>query len=178
MDRLIVIGGSSKLRLLHERLHSDPRFQAKFQPAEDAEWDVAHGAAVVDSLPGGYETAESIGIILSDGTFYTIVGPHERPYESPHEAQVALVEDSRQANIILARADSERVNGDAPTTERILEMGVATAGFDSEAIRISYNVTRDLVFRVEAQSRALGKESNQIREYGNLRFAYEIKESR
>ena len=178
LDRLIVIGGSSKLRLLHERLHSDPRFQAKFQPAEDAEWDVAHGAAVVDSLPGGYETAESIGIILSDGTFYTIVGPHERPYESPREALVALVEDSRQANIILARADSERVNGDTPTTERILEMGVATAGFDSEAIRISYNVTRDLVFRVEAQSRSLGKESNQIREYGNLRFAYEIKESR
>jgi len=178
LDRLIVIGGSSKLRLLHERLHSDPRFQAKFQPAEDAEWDVAHGAAVVDSLPGGYETAESIGIILSDGTFYTIVRPHERPYESPREAAVALVEDARQANIILARADPGRVNGDASNMARILELGVATAGFDAEAIRVRYSITPDLVFRVEAQSHALGQESTVVREYGNLRFAYQIQESR
>lgn len=178
LDRLIVIGGSSKLRLLHERLHSDPRFQAKFQPAEDAEWDVAHGAAVVDSLPGGYETAESIGIILSDGTFYTIVGPHERPYESPREAAVALVEDARQANIILARADPGRVNGDGSNMARILELGVATAGFDAEAIRVRYSITPDLVFRVEAQSHALGQESTVVREYGNLRFAYQIQESR
>jgi molecular chaperone DnaK len=178
LDRLIVIGGSSKLRLLHERLRADPRFQAKFQPAEDAEWDVAHGAAIVDSLPGGYETAESIGIILSDGTFYTIVEPHERPYESPREAAVALVEDARQANIILARADPGRVNGGAANMVRILELGVATAGFDAEAIRVSYNITPDLVFRVEAQSHALGKESTLVREYGNLRFAYQIQESR
>lgn len=177
LDRLIVIGGSSKLRLLHERLQTDPRFQAKFQSAEDAEWDVAHGAAIVDSLPGGYETAESIGIILSDGTFYSIVGPHEQPYESPREAAVALVEDARQANIILARADPGNRNGDVSNARRILELGVATAGFDAETIRVRYSITPDLVFSVEAQSHALGKESNVFKEYGNLRFAYRIPES-
>jgi molecular chaperone DnaK len=178
LDRLIVIGGSSKLRLLHERLREDPRFQAKFEPAEDAEWDVAHGAAVVDSLPGRYETAEAIGIILSDGTFYTIVEPHEKAYEIPREAAVALVEDARQANIILARADVGTVNGDASNMMRILELGVPTAGFDAEAIRLSYSITPDLVFRVEAQSHAIGKRANLVREYGNLRFAYLIQEPR
>jgi molecular chaperone DnaK len=178
LDRLIVIGGSSKLRLLHERMHTDPRFQAKFQPAEDAEWDVAHGAAIVDSLPGGYETAESIGIVLSDGTFYSIVGPHEKPYESPREAAVALVEDARQANIILARADPGSSNGDVSNIQRILELGVPTAGFDAEAIRVRYSITPDLVFSVEARSHAFGNESNIVREYGNLRFAYRMPESR
>lgn len=172
LDRLIIIGGSSKLRLLHERLQTDPRFQAKFQLAEDAEWDVAHGAAIVDSLPGAYETAESIGIVLSDGTFYTIVRPHETAYESPREAALALVEDARQANIILARADLGSVNGDASNVQRILELGVATAGFDAETIRVRYNITSDLVFSVEAQSHALGNESKVAEEYGNLRFAY------
>jgi len=177
LDLLIVIGGSSKLRVLHERMQSDPRFQAKFQPAEDAEWDVAHGAAIVDSLPGAYETAESIGIILSDGTFYTIVRPHETAYESPREAGLALVEDARQANIILARADARSVNGDASNMQRILELGVPTAGFDAEIIQVRYDITPDLVFSVQAQSHALGKESNVVQEYGNLRFAYRIPES-
>jgi molecular chaperone DnaK len=178
LDRLIVIGGSSKLRLLHERLHSDPRFQAKFQPSEDAEWDVAHGAAIVDSLSGGYETAESIGIILSDGTFYTIVGPNEKPYQTPREAAVALVEDSRQANIILARADMGQDDGDPTNISRILELGVPSAGFDAEEIRVSYTITPDLVFYVHARSHVLGERSGVAREYGNLRFAYRIQESR
>jgi len=171
IDRVLVIGGSSKLRLLRERLRNDPRFSATLQFSSDAEWDVATGAAILEQAPGNYETAESIGVVLSDNSFYEIVKGGERIDDATRHLRVSLVEDARQANIILAKRASTTKNG---AVEPFLSFGVDTLGFDLEPLELSYGINRDLVFRVRAESGARGRSSAVQNEYSKLRFTYHL----
>lgn len=171
LNRLLVIGGSSQLRLLHEKLRKDARFAAAFQSSSDAEWDVAAGAALVARSPGKYEIAESIGIILSDNSFYEIIREGEKASTDTRTISLALIEDAKQANIIVAR----HVNGRRRliTPEHILEFGVDTHGFDLECIDLSYQIDSDLVLELKANSRA--RANREItRQYGRLRFTYQV----
>jgi len=47
IDEIIIIGGCSQLWLFREQLRNDPRFRGRYKLAENPEWDVAHGAAVL-----------------------------------------------------------------------------------------------------------------------------------
>ena len=171
INRLLVIGGSSQLRLLHDKLRNDQRFAASFQSSSDAEWDCAAGAAIIARAPGSHETAESIGILLSDNSFYELIREGEVALSDARSVSLSLVEDSQQANLILAK----RVNGQRHITspESIVEFGVETAGFDLECIDLRYSIDPDLVLKVDASSRALGVREV-AREYGKLRFAYHV----
>jgi hypothetical protein len=51
---------------------------------------------------------------------------------------------------------------------------VPTLGFDREEIKVSYRVSEDLVFELEASSTAMGTSSRRIRECPDLRFTYEL----
>lgn len=171
LNRLLVIGGSSQLRLLHERFRNNGRFAAAFQASQDAEWDVAAGAALVARSPGNYEIAESIGVLLSDNSFYELIREGERASADARTVSLALVEDAKQANIILAKHVNGRRRLMAP--EHILEFGVDTNGFDLECIDLSYRIDSDLVLELKANSRA--RVNREItRHYGKLRFAYQV----
>lgn len=170
LDRLLIIGGSSKIRLLQTKLRADRRFSAALYVSQQAEWDVAHGAAIVELSPGGYETAESIGVMLSDNSFYEIIGQGERAFKRPRELALSLVEDSRQANIIVEK----RAKRESVGSERILAFSVDTLGFDLEELRLNYNIDQDLVLKLHASSAAMGSQDGAGGEYGKLRFAYHI----
>jgi molecular chaperone DnaK len=169
INRLLVIGGSARLRLLHERLRNDARFEAALYFAEDAEWDVALGAAYVQSSAGGYELAESIGIVLSDNSYYEILHPGSRVNGSRDSLTVSLVEDTRQANIVVATRSLPQ-----SPFKNVLRFGVSTLGFDLEPINLCYGVSGDLVLTIEAQSASFGPRSRTIQNFGQLRFAYHI----
>lgn len=171
INRLLVIGGSSQLRLLHEKLRNDVRFAGAFQASPDAEWDVAAGAALVARSPGNYEIAESIGILLSDNSFYELIREGERTSPDAKTVSLALVEEAKQANIIVAKHVNGRRRLMAP--EHILEFGVDTNGFDLECIDLSYRIDPDLVLEMKAHSRARVNYEI-IRQYGKLRFAYQV----
>lgn len=170
IDRILIIGGSSKIPLLQQKLRADARFSAALQISEDAEWDVAHGAAIVEQSPGGYETAESIGVVLSDNSFYEIIAPGERVYDRPREIALSLVEDSRQANIIVEKRSRQSGLG----SERILAFGVDTLGFDLEELRLSYAISEDLILKFRAVTAAMSQRDSVARDYGKLRFSYHI----
>jgi molecular chaperone DnaK len=171
INRLLVIGGSSHLRLLHEKLRSDQRFSAAFQSSPDAEWDSAAGAAIVARTPGDHETAESIGILLSDNSFYELIREGDVALSDFRSISLSLVEDAKQANVIVAKQVNGRRHVTSP--ESIVEFGVDTAGFDLECIDLRYRIDPDLVLKLEASSRALGGRDI-TREYGKLRFAYHV----
>jgi molecular chaperone DnaK len=167
---LIVIGGTSNLRLLGERLINDPRFSTAMETSESPEWDVAHGAAIVDQLPGGYEISDSVGVVLSDGHFHPIVLPGERVYKEPRTVSLALVEDVAEANIVLAKSRS-----DVPDRHELaLQFSVPVGGFDGERISLTYSITPDLVLQMKAQSNTRGDAGEIRRQYEELRFAYHI----
>jgi molecular chaperone DnaK len=171
VDRILVLGGSSKLRLLHARLRDDLRLSASLQFSADAEWDVATGAAIVEQSPGAYEIAESIGVLLSDNSFYEIVQFGERIHSAPRQIRLSLVEDARQANIVLAKRGSGNRNG---TIEPFLAFGVDTLGFNLEALELSYMINRDLIFRAWAESATLRSSRLVQHEFGKLRFTYHL----
>lgn len=173
INRLILTGGSSKLRLLHQELSRDARFASALYPASDPEWDVAHGAAVIYLRPGHEEIAEELGLLLSDGSFYELVRTGDKAGDRPRELTISLIEESNDAHIIVARRKAE---GAISNPERVLMFSAPTLGFDAEGIRLEYQLTQDLSFLIKAYSHVLGKRSEVSREYGKLRFAYRLPE--
>jgi len=173
LDGLLVIGGTSNLQLLREKLFNDDRFNSALESSEAPEWDVALGAAVVDRMPSGYEIVESVGLVLCDETFHPLVHPGEKAYTEEKTIAVSLVEDVPQANIVLAKADSPTGSG---PRKRAFQFQVPTAGFDGERIELAYAISEDLTFRVKARSETRGQSYEVSHEYEDLRFAYHIDE--
>ncbi len=169
IDELIIIGGSSRLWLLREMIESDPRFSAISSFPEKPEWDVARGAAVVDQHPGSYSLAETIGLELSDGSYFELGRPGDAPSERRSSVNLALVEDVRAANIVIDRwaGDSEGQR------ELASQFSVPTLGFDQEAVDLSWHMTEDLTMAIEGRSPAYGN-GKVKREISRLRFGYRI----
>ena len=168
INRVLIVGGSSKLQLLRDKLREDVRFSASLQISDDAEWDVAHGAAIVELSPGGYEIAESIGVVLSDNSFYEIVRRGERVWNEPRSLALSLIEDATQANIIVEKRSHLHSN----VSERVAAFSVKTLGFNLEEIRLAYSISPDLMLRLEAGSSSLSHVEAVRHEFGKLLFAY------
>jgi molecular chaperone DnaK len=170
IDQIIVIGGSSRLWLLRQILESDERFASSVYFSENPEWDVARGAAVVDSSPGCYSLAETIGLELSDGSYYELVRPGDRIDGRKRTVSLALVEDVRAANVILDKwSDTGQVN-----RELADQFTIETQGFDLEAVEVSWQLTDDMTLAVEGRSKARGLASER-REITPVRFGYDIR---
>ncbi len=167
---LVVIGGTSNLLSLRERLLSDARFSTAIEYSDSPEWDVAQGAAIVNVLPGGYEVSDTVGLVLCDGQIHTLVSPGEKAYASPRTVSLALVEDVREANIVLTK---NHVNGNG-SGDLVLRFSVPAGGFDGERIALTYSVTPDLVLQVSALASSRSVEDTVRHQYEELRFAYHI----
>jgi molecular chaperone DnaK len=170
IDEVVVIGGSSRLWLLRQMLEEDPRFAGISFFPDKPEWDVARGAAVVDRHPGSYSLAETLGLELSDGSYFELIRPGDVPEAPASSINLALVEDVRAANIVIDRwsPDSEIHR------ELAAQFTVPALGFDQEAIDLSWCITKDLTLSVHGRSRASGNSSRIEREITRLRFGYRI----
>jgi molecular chaperone DnaK len=167
IQEIIVIGGSSHLWLLAEMLGKEFPGRCKF--AENPEWDVAHGTAIVDQNPGNFTLAETLGLRLSDETYFELARPGDRPGKAPSSVALALVEDSNAANIIV-----DRWTEDHAQSQTALQFSVPSMGFDQEEVLLHYRLTEDLTFHITGQSRSRGRASLVERETGELRFGYEM----
>jgi molecular chaperone DnaK len=166
LQRILLVGGTSRLRLLHERLQQNSQFVHAYFPTSDAGWDVAWGAALVSECGGNYVTANSLGIVLSDGSMLELVGQGESisPIRS---LSVSLVEDTRSANFIVAATNRQQY-------ERLLQFHVPVMGFSLEQIDFHYCLTPDLTLRLEVESRMAGRRSRTVQEAGKVKFVYQL----
>ena len=171
IDQILVIGGCSQLWLFRKKLREDARFLARYKLAENPEWDVAHGAALLQSRPGCFKLGESLGLQLSDGRRFDLVRPGDVSGRTRGSVSLALIEDSGSANIIIERHLN---NGAKPETA--IQFTVPTQGFDLEEIRLEYQLSEDLTFQVGAQSMAKTAADRVRLETGELRFVYAIEE--
>lgn len=168
LDETIAIGGSSRLWLLSQRLEEDSRFMASFRQADNPEWDVAHGAALVEERPGRYALAETLALQLSDRTYHELVRPGDAPMSEDREVSVSLIEDAKQANLVVDRWR----DGEPPTNA--LQFSVRSLGFLEDEIRLKYRITDELTLRVNASSLSLGNGHAEVREFAQLRFGYRL----
>ena len=72
IDLVLLIGGSSRIPLVRREMGK--RFGARIEHVEKADTIIAEGAALVDYHSMQPTLARSLGVRLSDGTFYEIFG--------------------------------------------------------------------------------------------------------
>lgn len=169
VDAILLVGGSSQLWLLQQRLSSDPRFMGRFRIADAPEWDVAHGAALLDRNPGAFRLAETLGLRMSDGSSVDLVEPGARPSADWRSLSLVLTEDASEANLMI---DRRKVGDSCATTA--LQFSTPSLGFMEEEIAFRYRLTDDLTLAVGAESARLPAGAGAVREVDNLRFGYEL----
>lgn len=170
VDRILLVGGSSHLRLLSAMLDEVPELRDKFEMPGEPEWDVAHGAAAVESVPGGgYELASPIHLDLADGSDLCILPSRERPSKQSRSLSLALVDNSPSAQLIFRQGMSHTGTG-----RPILQFHVPAQGFDEEEVRLQYRLTEELTFEAIGQSHGRGERSKVRRETEELEVTYAI----
>jgi molecular chaperone DnaK len=168
IGKLIVVGGTSNLSLLKSELRRRwPQPNIIFP--NNAEWDIARGAAWLAAHPGRHRTAEGVGVVLADEEYHDIFRAGTDSEAAKAKLHFGLVEDAATATFVFA----SRTGGVRPT--RLGELHVESFGFRDELIELDCRITPDLVFEAEALSKAKTRGSVSF-SYDKLRWMYEMPE--
>ncbi len=183
LGALLVVGGSSQLLLLRERLEADGGWPTQFGPVMSGgrhiddqttlpAWLVARGAAILARAGGRCaRLSEDIGLLVaeSESPFFRVLGRGETAAE--HERgrfhSFGLVEDSSTASFIVA----SRREGGKPA--RVAELGLPVKGFSSERLSFGLAVDKDDVVHARAASSHL-PEAHVSVPLENVRWAYDV----
>lgn len=177
IDFVLVVGGSSKLWALKERLRKEFKHQV-FVPAQP-DWAVAQGASYVAAHPGSYRLMQRVCLEMCDGSTFDIVKVGDEFCDRWSQHHLGMVEESDTAQLIFA----EPINLDptvidtSPRLRRIGNISVPMQGFYRERLLVKSRLTRDLMLEIKAQS-ANDNEHDESHwtewNYPQLRFAYSI----
>ena len=169
IDRIVLVGGSSNLRPLLERL--DSIYGDKLFFPEETMWNVGQGAARLAMTPGSYYANQSVGIILSDNSFFELLAPDTALDKWSMECHFGIVDTNKEARFIF---------GGSPdideSKERFRALAVPTYRFLQEQIVLRAMVDEDLVFKVIAGSTMRPSEFRRVWEYSQLKCYYKLPE--
>lgn len=131
---------------------------------DEPDWSVARGASRLSVTKGQYRLAETVGVIMADGSFYPLLKAGEPVTGQSVNFTFALTEDSKTANFIFAD-ENMRILG---------YLHVPSFGFFKEKIDLTARINSDLVCKVIARSQCRSKRYTEIWEYSALRFVYQL----
>lgn len=167
ISNVLIVGGSSKLRLFRAELEARWNFPNLMFP-NGAEWDIANGAARLASCPGSYRTSDAVGLELADGKFYSVMPEGTSQSEGRTHVNLGLVEDTQSATVIFATRRK-----DQSSHATVGEMFIPCKGFLRENIRIECEITSDLIFAAYGESSHIeGRRT--VFEFDRLRWKYDF----
>ena len=167
IDRIIMVGGSSNLRPLIEKL--DSRFGEKLYFPEETMWNVGMGAAMLSATPGAYYSNQKIGVRLSDNSLFTLLREDERIQNWKGKHHFGIIDSNKEARFIFA--GSKDLDDDET---RFVTLQIPAYRFLQEQIILEANVDDDLVFNVTASSTMRTNEYNRIWKYERLKCYYQL----
>jgi|LSQX01.1.fsa_nt_gb molecular chaperone DnaK len=173
IDRILCVGGSSRLRPLREKIEENYKEDLIYYP-DEVMWDIAKGAAIISTRPGKYSLNKSIGIILSDGSYLPLLNEGQQiPCEEMH-LTLGTVEGSskevKEARFIFT--DSEN-----PLKRSFVEHFVfPLRGFVDEYISLSCYIDPDFIFKLKLVSNRMHENSSKVWSYDKLKICYQIEE--
>lgn len=167
IDRIIMVGGSSNLRPLIEKL--DARFGDKLYFPEETMWNVGMGAAMLSATPGSYYSNQKIGVRLSDNSLFTILKENEKIKNWKVKHHFGVVDTNKEARFIFA-GSNDLDNDDT----RFVTLPIPSYRFLQEQIILEANVDEDLVFNVIASSSMRTNEYNRVWKYERLKCFYQL----
>ena len=170
LDIILCVGGSSNLRPLQEKL--EVLYGNKVFYPDKVMWDIAKGAAVTATQPGQYALNKSIGIILSDNSYFPLLKKGQQIPCKDVEYNFATVEGSSQVpqGARFVFTDSEKESERTFTENFIVPM----RGFSDEYINLSCYIDPDFIFKVKIGSNRIHPEAYRIWSYERIKINYLI----
>lgn len=167
IDRIIMVGGSSNLRPLIEKLSM--RFGEKLYFPEETMWNVGMGAAMISATPGSYYSNQKVGVRLSDNSFFPLLQKHEKIHNWKAKHHFGIIDSNKEARFIFA--GSNDLDDD---DTKFVTLQIPSYGFLQEQIILEANIDDDLVFNVIASSTMRTEEYNRIWRYERLKCFYQL----
>lgn len=167
IDRIVMVGGSSNLRPLLEKM--DDKYGDKLFFPEETMWNVGQGAAMLAMTPGGYYANQSIGIVLSDNAYYEILKPDTPIRGWEHTCHFGIVDSSKEARFVFGGSPDIEA---AP--ERYKTLTIPAYRFLQEQIILNASVDQNMVFIAIAGSNMQPAEFRRLWEYTQLKCYYKL----
>ena len=171
LDRILCVGGSSKLRPLKEKLENLFGEDMLLYP-ERVMWDIAKGAALIATREGGYTLSKPIGLQLSDGSFFPLFRKGQ-PIPCQELNLTFSVVDQSENTLKDARfifTDSEN-----PKERELYEpFVVPLRGFSDEYIHLSCYIDQDNVFKLKIGSNRVPESCGKNWHYECLKVSFHI----
>ena len=167
IDRIVMVGGSSNLRPLLEKM--DEKYGDKLFFPEETMWNVAQGAAMLAMTPGDFYSSQSIGIVLSDDAYYEILKPDTPVQGWEHTCHFGIVDSSKEARFVFGGSPDIEAS-----PERFKTLSVPAYRFLQEQIVLKATIDPNMVFTVIAGSNMQPSEFRRLWEYTQLKCDYKL----
>lgn len=165
VDAVIMVGGSSELRLFYEII-SQIFGEDKILTAEKRQWSVATGAALIDISGGEYYLNDDVCVELSDDTLFPIL---EKGKTKVGHGQVpisfALTEDAIDAHFIFKNGQGNINYGIA---------NVHTKGFLTENLVLTSNIDINQIANISIENKSMGTGYKVEHQINKLKFYYDL----
>lgn len=167
IDKILMVGGSSKLKPLQEKMKET--YGDLFFYPEMPDWDIAQGAALFSSDSGENYSNQSIGIILSDNSFYEMLEKNIPLKNWRENYHFGITDLSKEVQFVFDGTEDIR-----NLQDRYRTLEVPSYRFLQEIIDVSASVDENLIFTVEAKSSMKPTKNEKIWQYANLKFYYKL----
>lgn len=173
IDRILCVGGSSRLRPLQDKLNEIFGKDMILYP-EKVMWDIAKGAALISTRESGYKLSKSIGLQLSDGSYFPLINAEqELPCEELSLTLGVTDQESegiKEARFIFTDSDSD--------TDRDLyaPLVIPLRGFEDERIKLSCYIDQDNVFKAKIGSTRTHDSCDRVWCYENLKISFHLED--
>lgn len=167
IDRIVMVGGSSNLRPLLEKMMD--KYGDKLYFPDETMWNVGKGAAMLAMTPGDYYSNQSIGIVLSDNEYYEILSPDTPLKGWEHTCRFGIVDSSEEARFVFGGS----LDIDA-SPAKYKTLAVPAYRFLQELIVLKSTIDQNMVFTAVAGSNMQPASFRRIWEYTQLKCYYKL----
>lgn len=175
LDRILCVGGSSKLRPLQDKLRSIYGEDKLFFP-DSVMWDIAKGSAMISERNSCYKLNKPIGLILSDNTFYPLIEKGQEIPSNKTTITLGTVDGDKDSNAEARFVFSD--SADPRTAEFTQYFKLPLRGFSDEYIELICYVDEDNVFNAKIGSNRIPESSYGYWNYENLKVCFKLGESK
>jgi len=172
--RVLLIGGSSKLRCLQEAFQA--RFPGRVYVPEHGDWSVSQGASRLAASPGCYRIMQKVFLELCDGSLLELAGHGDR-FDGGHKAYLlGMTRRSDSAQLVFAESldHSGAPSAKSRDLRRIAVLSVPMHEFLHEDLDMRCQLTKNLTVRVLCKGAHGASVDVRCWEYGNVRFVYDL----
>lgn len=172
LDRILCVGGSSRLRPLRERLEKLYGEDMLLFP-EKVMWDIAKGAAQLAYSPGNYTLSRPLGTLLADNSFFPLIKAGTTVPAQEEHLRLRIV-DGNAPEACLVMTD-----GGTACEQTFLEpFRFKLRGFHDEVVELSYYIDKDSVFWLTAGSNRTPASAYKVWSYEKPALLYHLDRSK